>query len=67
MEDDPDLFYDNLDTEIALLTAAADNPSITVIDPMGRALVPKKIAAVFPAARQLATAATARWAGWWCA
>ncbi|MFN0077562.1 MAG: adenylate/guanylate cyclase domain-containing protein [Prosthecobacter sp.] len=42
MEDDPDLFYDNLDTEIAMLTAAADNPSITVIDPMGRALVPKK-------------------------
>lgn len=42
MEDDPDLFYDNLDTEIALLTASAENPSITVIDPMGRALVPKK-------------------------
>lgn len=42
MEDDPDLFYDNLDTEIALLTADADNPSITVIDPTGRALVPQK-------------------------
>jgi class 3 adenylate cyclase len=42
MEDDPDLFYDNLDTEIALLTEAADNPSVTVIDPTGRALVPGK-------------------------
>lgn len=42
MEDDPDLFYDNLDTEIALLTEAAENPSVTVIDPTGRALVPGK-------------------------
>lgn len=42
MENDPDIFYDNLDTEIALLTEAADNPSITVIDPTGRALVPEK-------------------------
>jgi len=41
MENDSDLFYDNLDTEISLLTEAADNPSITVIDPTGRALVPK--------------------------
>jgi len=42
MEDDPDLFYDNLDTEVALLTEAADNPSIIVFDPTGRGLVPRK-------------------------
>lgn len=47
MEDDPDLFYDNLDTEITLLTEAADNPSITVIDPTGRALVPGKSRSYF--------------------
>lgn len=41
-EDDPDLFYDNLDTEVALLTEAADNPSIIVFDPTGRSVVPKK-------------------------